>query len=350
MRYILVIFTIILVVSNAIGQEVPVIQYKESTFIDANRIFLNEGLNRPFQVREVPGSREKVVFDIGNIKFYIFSKDGNIIRKFGTKGQGPDDILRPKYFEIDKNGGIYTYDDNNKRISIYSLDGQFQDSFKINGNVWTRLFITDKNKIVTNLPKRGYYISVFASNGKVIREIGEIPKTGPDAYKNPSKSEGFAFKVDNGFYAFLETLHRVKIYDINGALIREKAYNTIFPHISTFKDWENKVKKQMSSSMNLANVNATYFWHIIYRNDLFYILSHENLKTISKTNKELTIFVINKNLELERILLLKLNNKILYSGKIFGTNQGLTFEISDNENSIYFPRMDCSEILLFNKN
>lgn len=58
-----------------------------------------------------------------NIK--IFDKDGNFVRTFGKKGQGPGEFIRPFSLSVTSQDEIVIYDLVNRRFSFYSKDGQF---------------------------------------------------------------------------------------------------------------------------------------------------------------------------------------------------------------------------------
>lgn len=56
---------------------------------------------------------------------YVFGINGNFIRKIGKRGKGPGEYSRLCDFDIDKNGNIYLYDRQHKKLLIYDSLGFF---------------------------------------------------------------------------------------------------------------------------------------------------------------------------------------------------------------------------------
>jgi len=68
--------------------------------------------------------RERIfVLDIQEANMKVFDRDGNYIRKIGTKGQGPGEMIRPWSVFITNQNEIIIHDRAKRRMIYYSSDG-----------------------------------------------------------------------------------------------------------------------------------------------------------------------------------------------------------------------------------
>jgi sugar lactone lactonase YvrE len=58
-----------------------------------------------------------------------FSKDGKLIKRWGTKGNGPDDLDQPHTLAMDSRGRLFVGDRGNNRIKIFDQDGKLLDTW-----------------------------------------------------------------------------------------------------------------------------------------------------------------------------------------------------------------------------
>jgi len=352
-------FIIIILCYNSLvfSQEVPTVMYDRKIFISVDYTFNNEGLYKPYQIREIPKTREKVVLDFGNVCFYVFSHNGKFIRKIGRVGQGPGDMLIPTYFDVDANGDIYVYEHGNKRISIFAKNGKFINSFRV-GSVSrpnkANLFVTQEREILINIPSRGYFITVFSRDGEVLQEIGEIPNENSDPSINAMMSSGTPFKhKDGNYYIFLEALHIVKIFNESGVTIREKKLDEIFSYLPSKKNIAksiNDLKRLLvyvSETKITGVASASFFWDIIYRNNKIYVLPIRQYLGSEIDENQYFIFVLNEDLEIERKIILPLNVKLQGPGIFIYKN---CFEVLPETEDVLFPFREGAEIYLFTKN
>ena len=250
---------------------IPTEEYKVTILVDTDDTFLNEGLNRPYMVRENPVTGELVVTDVHNNCLYFFTLQGEFVRKIGRKGQGPGDLGRPYGMDIDKDGNIYVYEGSNYRLSIFSKEGEFHESFRVRDSWTNNFFVTDSKEIVMNLPMSGYFITVLDWKGNILRQVGEIPYTieslGPSAYR--FYFSGFPFFVDESFYIFLPNLDEVRIYNKNGEFIRTELLSTILDDTS----WNVRLQPPDSYVYGQRTKGLFLIQHMVFRNNRFYIKS-----------------------------------------------------------------------------
>ena len=62
-------------------------------------------------------------------KLYKFSKDGTLIKSWGTFGSGPDDYDQPHALAMDSRGRLFVGDRGNNRIKILDQDGRLLDTW-----------------------------------------------------------------------------------------------------------------------------------------------------------------------------------------------------------------------------
>ena len=113
-----------------------------------------------------------------------YNKDHEFVSSFGQKGQGPGDFLSPYFLRLSVNKNtVYVAD---SKISVFSLDGSFQDSFKPT------------------------YIALFGSIGVQYRTSGMAVLSGSYVIL-PSPPSMW---IDSGDHKLLS------VYDKTGAIIR----------------------------------------------------------------------------------------------------------------------------------
>ncbi len=113
-----------------------------------------------------------------------YNKDHEFVSSFGQRGQGPGDFQSPYFLRLSVNKNtVYVAD---SKISVFSLDGSFQDSFKPT------------------------YIALFGSLGAQYKRSGMAVLSGSQVIlpSHPSKW------IDSGDHKLLS------VYDKTGAIIR----------------------------------------------------------------------------------------------------------------------------------
>ena|SRR5438094_1218507 len=135
-----------------------------------------------------------------------FSKDGKLIKTWGTFGHGPDDLDQPHALAMDSRGRLFVGDRGNNRIKIFDQDGKLLDTWYqfsrpsgISIDASDNIYVADSEsgsvaKDRTNW-KRGIRIG-SARDGSVRALI-------PDPNENPpstSAAEGVAVDRDGVIY------------------------------------------------------------------------------------------------------------------------------------------------------
>lgn len=307
--------------------------YQRDTFIDIDKTFYNESLNRPVLVKENPATKEIIVLDHGNNCIYFFSQKGEFLRKVGQRGQGPGDLSYPEYLAVDSDGSIYVYEFFNKRISIFSNDGIFKSSFRISLPRNPQFFITKDKKILVRVANSNYYITVLTKNGEKINEIGEIQHFNDKLKKiNILYNDCICFENNDGDYVvFLKHLPIVKVYDKDGNLKIEKE---LYDELRT-KEIHNP--KIMSENI----MYIIYYQEIVYRDSNYYLFRGYN-RDVRDRNKVI-VNVLDDNFVNAKNIFLPLQEK--YNRDEFGFD--MKCDVSHNLDFIIMPFTQYSEIHKF---
>ena len=89
------------------------------------------------------------VMDQKEVCVKVFDKDGNHLRTFGKKGQGPGEIQYPYRMQLFAGNEILIYCAANRRLSFYSLDGALIRELPIGQHNFLRTLPDSKGNIIT---------------------------------------------------------------------------------------------------------------------------------------------------------------------------------------------------------
>jgi DNA-binding beta-propeller fold protein YncE len=79
-------------------------------------------LNGPVQL--AISNDEIYVSDSRNHRVQVFSKGGDVVRTFGQRGAGANDLDSPQGIAIDASGLVYVADYQNDRVQVFTHDGR----------------------------------------------------------------------------------------------------------------------------------------------------------------------------------------------------------------------------------
>jgi len=160
-----------------------------------------------------------IVTDAGECCVKIFSEKGDFIKKIGSKGHGPGELIDPFFSAVDtSSGNIHCVDQGNNRIVCYTKNGKYVKEIK------TTLSINDikyyRHKIYTVAYNQINHklINIYDKEGKLYKSFGEIVDPEILTLKFGYMLNGnIELEINNEkIYAFYRGLPVVQVYDIEG--------------------------------------------------------------------------------------------------------------------------------------
>ena len=81
--------------------------------------------NHPTEMMAHPNGDIYVTDGYRNARVHRFTRDGRLVKSWGTPGKGPGEFHLPHSIAFDPDGKLYVADRSNKRIQIFTPDGEF---------------------------------------------------------------------------------------------------------------------------------------------------------------------------------------------------------------------------------
>lgn len=209
---------------------------------------------------EVDSAGNILILDQGNCRVIKTDKEGNYIKSFGRKGQGPGEFQNPLRSFIDSENKYYVNDSGLFRINIFNDNGGYENSIRINTNLIDFGVTRDLNVLSTvNRPqvdrkKARKDLVLMRDGGELLKTIASYPANIPPQLKgklligNPYAYRFYFCPIneDLGVYGYTG---EYKLFLINSSgdivLIIEK--DTPIIEISK-KDKENLINDHFESS------------------------------------------------------------------------------------------------------
>ena len=147
------------------------------TTIDKPRKVVNEGW-RMGQARDIAFGRDGMwaVTDESNHCVWIFDREDQLVRKFGSKGTGNGEFDRPLGVAFDANNHLYVTEIENHRVQKFDITGtylcQFGSRGSANGQLMHPLGITVHNGKLYIAEHSNHRVSVFQLDGQFSHIIG----------------------------------------------------------------------------------------------------------------------------------------------------------------------------------
>ena len=111
----------------------------------------------------------------------VFSLDGQLLRRFGSKGSGPTQLNSPDGVDVGPDGLLHVADCGNARVQVFNQDGVWQRSYGRRGtelgqlNLPGALVITSTYQVFVTDAVEGF-VTQFDANGQpVSRFIPTLP-------------------------------------------------------------------------------------------------------------------------------------------------------------------------------
>jgi DNA-binding beta-propeller fold protein YncE len=117
----------------------------------------------------ISSSGNVYVTDTGNKRVQVFTPEGEFVTMFGGGGGAPGQMDEPVGIAIAADGSIYVADTWNRRVQRFDAQHQFQGSWSVEG--WEGQSVVNK-PYLTVAPDGGVYA--------VVPERGEVVRLSPD--------------------------------------------------------------------------------------------------------------------------------------------------------------------------
>ncbi len=234
----------------------------------------------------------------------MFKNDGKFIQQFGRVGKGPGEYEQPICVSFDKNGNIYIADNVLRRISKFSSNYSFINSFIIEGthfvprfmkfigeNIYMNAFKADFNK-----PGSGDHIVVYRSNGKHIKSFYPVSKWASE--NNLGYFSDCSFDIDpkGNIYAVQSAEFIVNVLDTNGVIKfsfgKQPKY---FKQPKPIKDLKSFMQKGTKKEKEDFRNSFTPIEKLILTNDGIVILSTKIPEKLRTSGKEYALEIYDLN-------------------------------------------------------
>jgi len=155
--------------------------------------------DRPTDVAFTPSGDFYVSDGYGNTRVLKFSKDGKLLKQWGTPGTGPGEFNLPHSICVDAKGRVIVGDRENNRIQVFDADGKFLTQWTAGGAPFGMFLAGDRIFVADG---RANWVTAIDFNGKSLGRFGE-PGTGQGQFKLPhmlcvdSKGAVYVAEVDN---------------------------------------------------------------------------------------------------------------------------------------------------------
>ena len=173
-------------------------------------------LIKPFGIAIGPNDQLIVT---GNYKVYIRDTEGNPINEWGDFGGKLGEFYNPLGVDVDENGVIYVADQNNNRIQMFDLDGNFVNAMGVDqktpGYFYFPSGITIVNHYVYVADGGNNRIQKFNQDGTFLLSWG-VSGMDSGQFNHPNGIDGDSF---GNIFVVDSYNHRVQKFDPNGAFL-----------------------------------------------------------------------------------------------------------------------------------
>jgi uncharacterized protein (TIGR03663 family) len=127
----------------------------------------------------IDGQGRLLVMDTGNKRVQVFTTDGEFLTMFGGSGAGPGQMNEPVGVAVAPDGRIYVADTWNRRVEAFDAELAFEAEWEING--WWGESVVNKPHLAADGAGRvyvtdpeGYRVLVFTGDGQPVAVFGQI--------------------------------------------------------------------------------------------------------------------------------------------------------------------------------
>ncbi len=185
------------------------------------------------------------VVDKNNHRVCVFDPSENFKFQIGQLGQGPEDLNHPGPLVLGPHGWLYVGDSDNFRTQIFDQSGHRIGGFH-SPLISPDLVVNSRGEIFLNHPTRGRLISVYSSEGKLLRQFGDLMSLShaypghPDDEKYQVPLSRVVMDIDEGDNLYVAYLFApiIQKYDAAGNLLWERNLKGPLIEILTKSFWQ----------------------------------------------------------------------------------------------------------------
>ncbi|MCD6116064.1 6-bladed beta-propeller [bacterium] len=311
-------------------------------FVKKNKINLDYGENILFSIFgiAIDNRNNIIITDTYGKQVVVFSADGKIEKVIAKEGKGPGEVLMPTVVTIGDSGKIYLVDHVMRRISIFSSDYKFKDSFIFKtrhqqpfciSKVKDYIFMSGANVLISDYDpekdivfrKEPLFINKYDCNGNYLKSFFPIGKK----YSNTiiSSDDCFFYICNDSIYAVQEHLYKIHVFDLNGKLYRSFGEKPSYFKQVKRKDILSEKRKLTKEEGALFRISYSKIVSILAFDNFIILQSSIPLKAVDDE------YDFNKGEY--RIDIYNIGGKLLISGVSSGIFE---MRCTDKDNNIYF--------------
>ncbi len=188
------------------------------------------------------------VCDAAENHIKVYDENGKFLRLIGRQGEGPGEFNSPVCTGFLSDGTLIVADQGNQRFQLFSSEGDFIDSHKLESSAPGQ-FIVTKDDEIYNKPRMIFIVDdsdipLFYKYDRSFNQIGAIGKVEDqgDTFKTHLMASGhLAQKSDNILLAF-NMINKIHLYEdgtLTERIERKLNYVPAKPEIKTVQDGDN---------------------------------------------------------------------------------------------------------------
>lgn len=212
-----------------------------------------------------------IFLDSKGAQVILFDSDGEFIKKIGEKGRGPGEHIIPFGVGIGPNEEIIVSDHASRRINIFDKSGNFLSSFIISGNHWPPNIICSDSKgniflsgLKENYEKEGSdtWINKYESTGQYIKSFFSR-NNNQEWLLSMSPPVSFDISDEDLIYAVNINKYEISVFDTNGILLRKIGKAPVYfrepdPHLKLdFAKFEKKSQADIMEELTRLSESWT---------------------------------------------------------------------------------------------
>ena len=119
-----------------------------------------------------PDGSTYVTDGYGNSRVVKFTREGNLVKYWGDRGNKPGQFNTPHNIVMDANQTLYVADRANNRVQVFDTDGNFKQEWKVGALAWSLCITPPPNQVifVGSVGK----VFKYDLNGKLMGQFGKL--------------------------------------------------------------------------------------------------------------------------------------------------------------------------------